>query len=195
MEIWKDIEGHEGFYQVSNEGNLRSLDRVVKGKSESNKTLKGRSLKSTITVYGYKVVVFCKNGKKENFRIHRLVAQSFLSNAEKKPLINHIDGDKTNNIVSNLEWCTHSENMKHAFATRLKEPSNPNKNGLTQGSKHHNSKLVEKEVMFIRKNARKNGGKFYNAELAREFNVSKVSVGLIVDGKTWKHVQMTGGIR
>ena len=195
MEIWKDIEGYEGCYQVSNEGNLRSLDRVVKGKNKINKTLKGRSLKSTVTAYGYKAVVFRKNGKKENFRTHRLVAQSFLNNVEKKPLINHIDGDKTNNVVSNLEWCTDSENMKHAFATGLKEPSNPNKNGLTQGSKHHNSKLVEKEVMFIRKNAKKSGGKFYNVELARGFNVSKVSIGLIVDGKTWKHVQMTGGIR
>src|SRR5690625_2037351 len=149
-EIRKDIKGYEGVYQIYNLGNLRSLTRVICDKRGKTKTIKGKLLKASTTAQGYKTVVLRKGKVKENFRIHRLVAQAFIENEDDKPYVNHLDGDKTNNRVNNLEWCTNSENMKHAFETGLKEPSNPNKNGLMQGSNHHKSKLTEKDVIFIR---------------------------------------------
>lgn len=188
MEVWKDIKGYEGIYQVSNLGNLKSLTRIIYDKNGVNKTIKGKPLKASTTLYGYKTVVF-RNGKnKENFRVHRLVAKAFIKNEKDKPYVNHLDGDKTNNKVTNLEWCTNSENMKHAFKTGLKRPSNPNKNGLTQGSKHHNSKLTECDVIFIRKNSRHSGGTMKNIELAEMFKVTKVTIGYVVNNKIWKHI-------
>lgn len=187
-EVWKDIKGYEGVYQVSNYGNLRSLTRTIDDKNGKIKIIKGKSLKASTTSYGYKSVVFRNGLNKENLRVHRLVAQAFIENKDNKPYVNHLDGNKANNRVDNLEWCTNSENMKHAFGTGLKEPSNPNKNGLTQGSKHHKSKLTEKDVIFIGSNSKANGGFMKNTELAEKFGVTKVTIGYVVNNKIWKHV-------
>jgi hypothetical protein len=101
-EIWKDIEGYEGIYQVSNLGNVKSFKR---GSERMLKPCKDRR--------GYLIVDLYKNGKHKNNKIHRLVAQAFISNQENKPEINHIDEDKTNNNVDNLEWSTRKENLNH----------------------------------------------------------------------------------
>lgn len=188
MEIWKDIKGFEGYYQISNLGRIRSLDRIIEMKNGKTRKVKGKILKQSTSVHGYKVVCFRRNGKKENFRVHRLIGEAFIDNQDNKPFINHIDGDKSNNDISNLEWCTAKENANHAYEFGLKEASNPNKNGLKQGSKHHNSKLTEKEVKFMRENSRKNGGSFKNAELAKLFGITKANVSHIVNGKGWKHI-------
>lgn len=107
-EIWKDIPGYEGLYQASNLGRIRSLIR--------NKILIG-GIKN-----GYREVILCKNGKRKYMLVHRLIAQTFLENKKNKPQINHIDGNKHNNNVNNLEWCTRSENMKHAYKIGLQKP-------------------------------------------------------------------------
>lgn len=116
-EIWKDIVGLEGLYQVSNLGKVRSLDRIIEyDKVVNNKRVhmtchrKGKILSLPINGEGYVQISTC--GKPS--RVHRLVAQAFIPNPKNKPFINHIDGDKTNNRVDNLEWCTNRENQIHA---------------------------------------------------------------------------------
>ena len=130
-EIWKDIEGYEGLYQVSNLGRVNSLARVVKYKNYNSKnnsnchkvvekikkaTCKG---KGSHGGGGYYVVTLYKNGKSKQWYVHRLVAMAFLPNDENKETVNHIDGDKSNNCLSNLEWATYSENVHHAIETGL----------------------------------------------------------------------------
>lgn len=115
-EIWKDIEGYEGKYQVSNLGKVRSLDRKT-----GNHPRKGKVLKPCANRNGYLAVnLYNKNTNREARSIHRLVAQTFIANPDCKPEVNHKDGNKQNNRVSNLEWCTGSENKIHAHKTGLK---------------------------------------------------------------------------
>lgn len=117
-EIWKNIEGYEGLYQVSNLGNIKSLKKHryngINYYIQNEKLLKLQNDKN-----GYKVINLYKNKHIKNFKVHRLVAQAFIPNIEKKSEINHIDGNKQNNRIDNLEWCTETENMKHAFSNNL----------------------------------------------------------------------------
>jgi len=112
-EIWKDIEGYEGYYQVSTLGRVRSLDRVVIAKNGTAMPCKGRVLRAVL-INGYPVAWLCKDKKSRYRYVHRLVASAFIPNPENKPTVNHIDGVKTNNCVLNLEWNTFSENIAHA---------------------------------------------------------------------------------
>ena len=105
-EIWKDIEGYEGLYQVSNWGNVKSLNYNHTGKEKLLSLHKNR--------YDYITVDFSKNGKHKTYKVHRLVLQNFAPCDNMKSLqVNHIDEDKTNNHLSNLEWVTHKENINH----------------------------------------------------------------------------------
>lgn len=106
-EIWKDIEGYEGYYQVSNLGRVKSLGN----KSNHKQPI---ILKQAL-VLGYKCVSLSKNRKAKMKKVHVLVAQAFLENKKKGLQVNHKDGNKRNNCVYNLEWVTASENVKHAF--------------------------------------------------------------------------------
>ena len=117
QEVWKPIYGYEGIYEVSNFGNVRSVDRI----DFAGRHLKGK-LFSTKAKEGYVTVRLSKNRNITTFKIHQLVAEAFILNPEGKHCVNHIDGNKQNNHVENLEWCTHSENMKHAFKTGLSKP-------------------------------------------------------------------------
>lgn len=116
IEIWKPICGYEGIYDVSNYGNVRSVDRI----DFAGRHLKGK-LFSTKAKESYITCVLTKCGKHRTFRIHQLVAEAFIPNPEGKPCVNHKDGNKQNNHVENLEWCTHSENNVHAFKTGLQK--------------------------------------------------------------------------
>ena len=107
MERWKDINGYDGLYQVSDCGNVRNV-----------KT--GKNKKAGITPYGYKRVVLYANGKRKWFQVHRLVADAFIPNEDGKREVNHIDGNKLNNNAANLEWATSSENHLHAYSNGLK---------------------------------------------------------------------------
>ena len=123
-EVWKSIDGYEGLYEVSNLGRVRSLDRVVyrsyKGHPNWPMKVKGRVLRSGTDRGGYSFVILQNKGKRCRL-VHRLVAEAFMSNTENKEEINHIDGNKKNNSVDNLEFCTPSENMRHAFNTGLRK--------------------------------------------------------------------------
>lgn len=118
-EIWKDIVNYEGLYQVSNLGNVRSLSFGARNIRKSNKI---KLLKQSPTNCGYLKVQLYKNGYKM-FYVHRLVAIAFLPNPENKKQINHIDGNKQNNNVLNLEWSSASDNQKHAIRHGLRTPS------------------------------------------------------------------------
>lgn len=107
IETWKDISGYEGLYQISNVGRVRSL-------------ITGKILKELNSTAGYLQVVLYKNRISKRMLIHRLVAESFIHTPEKKRTVNHKNGDKHDNSVNNLEWATHKENMRHAYATGLK---------------------------------------------------------------------------
>lgn len=118
MEKWVQVKGFEGFYSISNFGNLKREKRIVKRLNNgvlTNHTYVERMMKLPITSSGYNQIILHKNGVSKNLYIHRLVAQHFIKNPDKKPVVNHKDGDKLNNHYSNLEWMTVSENTKHAF--------------------------------------------------------------------------------
>lgn len=131
-EIWENITGYEGAYQISNLGRIRSLSRF-------NSTTE-RVLKPIINSRGYAVITLSKNNVHKIYSIHRLVAEYFIPNPEQKPEVNHIDGIKTNCNSSNLEWCTSSENQLHAFRTGLQKPNKPWLGKF--GSDHNRSKQV-----------------------------------------------------
>lgn len=115
MEIWKDITGYEGYFQVSSLGNFRSLDRTIKYKDSGTRLYPGKSLLTETIVEGYQRIVLMKDAVKKRYMCHRLVAQEFIPNPENKPFINHINGNKADNRVENLEWCTQSENELHGY--------------------------------------------------------------------------------
>jgi hypothetical protein len=143
-EIWKDITDYLGYYQVSNLGNVRSLERTVtyelKTKSGTvvNKVYKAKNLKTYIGTHGYYSVGFHVNKINVTVNIHRLVAEAFIPNPDNKPEVNHKDGVKINNNVFNLEWVTQSENMKHSYNTGLQQPTWTGKFGI----EHPESKSV-----------------------------------------------------
>lgn len=117
-EIWKDIKGYEGLYQISSRGRVRSLDRdieqISRGGNPYKRRMKGMLIKPGILNSGYEVVWLQKEGISEALTVHRLVAKAFIPNPNDKNDVNHLDGDKTNNELSNLEWVTRSENIKHS---------------------------------------------------------------------------------
>lgn len=125
-EIWKDINGYEGLYKVSNLGNIKRFN-------------KSKNRKFNINRNGYVLVNLYKNGTSKNLSVHRLVAKSFIPNPENKPQVNHIDGNKLNNCISNLEWCTAKENIIHTYKKLNRKGVSGNKKKLAQNS---NAKIV-----------------------------------------------------
>jgi hypothetical protein len=174
-EIWKDIDGYIGYYQVSNLGKVRSLDRIIKYKNNKVQLLKGRILKHSFDSQ-YPTVGLHLNNVVGTRQIHRLVAIAFLENPLNKPQVNHINGVKNDNRLENLEWVTHQENNIHARETGLIKQ---------RGENSHKAKLKEKDVFKIREMAA-NGMKLY--KIAAEFGIHKVTVGCIVNRKKWKHI-------
>ena len=160
-EIWKDIKGYEGIYQVSSEGRVRSLDRV----DNNNHPLKGVILKPYISNSGYLLVGLYKQQKRDRKLLHRLVAEAFLPNPDNKPEIDHINTIKTDNTVwlnedgsvnydkTNLRWATRKENINNPL-TKTKMQINARKPSKGKyGKKHHRSKPIiqyDKDGNFIR---------------------------------------------
>ena len=142
-EIWKDIPGYEGLYQVSNLGNVKSLygwngRRYI----EREKVLK-KGVGHSVANYYREVVVLVKSRKKKTCMVHRLVAEAFLPNKNNLSEVNHIDGNPLNNNVENLEWCTHKENITHAIETGLMHYYKPTKEELVELYINQRMSLVE----------------------------------------------------
>ena len=166
-EIWRDIKGFEGKYMVSNLGRVKSLNY--------NKTGKEKIMKGVPDGYGYFQLSLCKEGKVKNCRINRLVAQAFIPNTESKPQVNHIDGDKTNNRVTNLEWTTQEENMRHAYKNGLKVQTEEVKKkiGLSRLGKYKGRNSYNcKKVKCV-----STGEVFYSLnEAGEKYNISPSSI-------------------
>ena len=113
MEQWKEISGYEGYYEVSNYGNVRSIPHKVNTKSGKQRNSPGRVLAQKITKNGYKQVHLSKGNESHYKSVHRLVASAFVPNPDRLPQVNHKDENKTNNYADNLEWMTASDNCKH----------------------------------------------------------------------------------
>ena len=142
-EVWKDIEGYEGLYQVSNTGQVRSLNYLHTGEV--------KPLKQGTDGNGYKRVSLYKDGKSKTCRVHRLVAMAFILNPNNYKEVNHKDENPSNNNVNNLEWCTNEYNVN--YGTRTKRASESLK-GKYKGKDHPKSKSIfmyDKEGNFIRK--------------------------------------------
>ena len=109
-EIWKDIVGYEGLYQISNLGRVKSLNY--------NRTGKENILSPGLSSNGYYHVSLCKNGEMKDFNVHRLVALSYIPNLDNKPCVDHINGNRLDNRVENLRWCTNKENCNFPLAKK-----------------------------------------------------------------------------
>lgn len=123
---WKPVIGFEGLYEVSNLGEVRGMVR-------SGCT--GEILRGFIDKGGYKVVTLYNHQKHKHMKVHRIVAMAFIENNEHKRTVNHIDGNKLNNRVENLEWATHSENHRHAYRTGLKKPTEKQRKAASETGK------------------------------------------------------------
>lgn len=189
-EIWKDLQGYEGIYQVSTLGRVKSLGRTVEKKSKLGKEFKmvvsEKVISGHVSDSGYIEYNIRKNGRPKTIRGHRLVAETFIENPSNKPLINHIDGDKTNNNLSNLEWSTHKENAKHALETGLLS------NFLKFARSKPRRKLSTEDVTVIIN--RLNLGDAMG-RIAKDYKVHRETIASIKYFKTWKMVHRPKGLR
>lgn len=177
-EVWKDIEGYEGIYQVSNLGRIKSLDRKVRSRWGLMKQ-KGIVLKSRIC-NGYVLICLSKNGKNKDVSVHRVIAKSWVpGRTDAKNEVNHIDGDKTNNSVDNLEWCDRRHNIQHSIRIGLRTRQD--------GAGGYSAILTEKEVKEIRE-LKKNNPTISQPTLGRMFGISKSEIGYILNRAVWKNI-------
>lgn len=147
-EIWKDLPNFEELYEISNLGNVRRKERTLKAFNRyriCSKKLKGQDLKKR-ELRGYYSVGLWKDGKMHNKTIHRLVAKAFIPNPNNLPVVNHIDGNKKNNRVDNLEWCTYSHNAKEAYRLNLINMSQKHIETARQLGINSRKKIVQKDL-------------------------------------------------
>ncbi len=159
-EEWKDVPNYETFYKISTLGKVYcyALGREIAYSKDR----------------GYLMVGLRKNGVQKTYRLHRLVALTFTPNPHNKPYINHINGNKADNSVCNLEWCTPMENSTHAKHNNLlKSP---------KGEKHGRSILTEAQVREIKKS------NLTHRPLAKQYGVARQTIQEIKNGYRWKHV-------
>lgn len=176
-EIWKWIPSFEEHYQVSNIGNVRSVKRMTAGRWDNLKTSNGRQLKLEISNCGYLRACLSMNGKTKKHSVHRLVALAFLDKSDKN-CVNHIDGNRKNNNINNLEWCTYKENTNTAMGL--------NRLRWRFGERHPCSKLNDEKVKSILKEYIP--WKVGCFRLATKYGVTARTIQSIILGLTWKHI-------
>lgn len=176
-EIWKDVPGYEGTYQVSSFGRIKSIPRtrMVNGGVKNYKEL----IRKPMVINKYLSLSAKSPGKKnKQLRVHRVVAQVFVPNPENKPHVNHKDCNKLNNHYLNLEWCTSLENNLHAIANgRWNAP---------KGQDHWQNKLDETQVRTIRKCLSEG---ITQQKIADHFKVHRTCISAIKLGYHWSHLQ------
>lgn len=176
-EIWKDIPGYENFYQVSNTGKVKSLLRTV-NKSNGRKQTMPEKIMSNNFDGEYFSVQLQRDWIAKRCKIHKLVVLCFIPEDCNRTCVNHIDGNKLNNHLNNLERCTISENSKHAIKTGLLIMPNIN------GSNNGRSKLTADQVIEIREL----NGKIRQYEIAEKFGIKPAQISAIINRKTWTHI-------
>ena len=178
-EKWVPIKGYETMYMVSNLGRIKSLDKIVNSKYNSKAIKKGKLMQTNSLRKGYKYIeLYDLETNHKKFSIHRLIAIHFIPNPNNYPMINHKDGNTLNNSIDNLEWCTASQNSKHAVDTGLMI--------MKKGEECTQSILSELDVRKIY-SLKYNGG--MNAkEISKLYNVSHSTICDIFQGRTWKSV-------
>lgn len=164
-EIFVPIQGFEGYYEISNLGRVRTVDRTITFSDGRKRAYKSKFIKFSNPL-GYLVAPLVKHQKQKFVSVHRLIAIHFIPNPHNKPFINHIDGNKQNNSISNLEWCTHAENTTHAVENSL----------YRKGENHGNAKISNEAAEEIRNS--KESGVF----LAEKFKILTSTVSMIRNG-------------
>ena len=177
MELWKDVAGFEGVYQVSNHGRVKRLDTEILFAGALS-TQKGKILKPTKNSKNAMTVILCYRGKRKTYSVHRLVALAFIIRIPGLEVVNHIDGNPENNHEQNLEWCTHKHNQIHAYETGLKG----------HGAKSVMAKLNEEQVLEIR---RMTLLRVKRKDIAKAFNVTSSTIKWIQYNRTWRRVQLS----
>lgn len=165
-EQWKDMIGHEDSYSISDQG------RVYCKKRSKYYVLSGCNQRYL------RVCLVDKYGKVFHASVHRLVAEHFIPNPEHKPNVNHINGNKKDNVVVNLEWCTQKENIAHSHRTGLAV--------IAKGNQLPQTKLTEEQVLEIR--ARYIPNVYGRERLARDYNVSPEAIRAVIKRTSWKHI-------
>lgn len=171
LEEWLPIKGYERRYEVSNLGNVRSIGKRFRRRGAI-------VLMPALNGNCYLTIGLTKSGKSKTFSIARLVAEHFIGNPTNKPQVNHINGIKTDNRVENLEWCTSSENNKHAHRTGLRD---------THGEGHPSAKLNNYKVFRIRL-IKEIQPTLKLKFLAKMFSVTRASINNVHLGRTWSHI-------
>lgn len=169
-ELWSTVVGYEGFYEVSSLGRVR---RIAPGPG----TRPGR-IRKLVPRNGYYQVILSKNNVVQLCWVHRLVAKAFLPEDSQRPEVNHKDGNRANNCIDNLEWCSHGENALHSYRF-LGRKSVP-----TVGSKNRNAVLNEADIPVIREAAKTETLR----SIAKRYGVSFGLIGHIIHGRAWNHV-------
>lgn len=169
-ETWRDVESHAGLYMVSNMGRVCSLHGV---NFDKKRILRGGGSK-------YPVVTLYRDGERTYRHVHRVVMDAFVGPPEYGYCVNHKDGNVKNNRLSNLEYVTRSQNMKHAYSNGLQIPR--------RGEDHHLTNIDGNDVLEIRSRYRSEHAHGIKTRLAKEFGVSVATIANIVNRRTWGHV-------
>lgn len=179
MEIWKDIKGYKGLYQISNLGRVKSLSRKVRQRYGYRK-IKESIMAASEKENGYLVVRLSNKGQHKMFYIHRLVGIYFVPNPHNKPDINHKKSNKKDNRWFRLEWATKSENLIHSFKSGTHKPMT--------GRISPAAKLTDRKVMNIKTRYAKGGVSM--RKLADEYGVHHAIINGIIQGKRWPHIKL-----
>lgn len=165
-EEWREVVGYEGTYEVSSLGRVRSLKS-------------GAIMKPSVPIKRYPHLSLCLRGKRKDANIHRLVAMAFIPNPSNGEVVNHINGDKHDNRVENLEWCTQSENQQHAHDT--------GRFPIIRGEDFSWAKLTEAQVKRIRL-IKEVSPRMFKTKIGKLFGVSRQTISYILSRQTWTHI-------
>lgn len=187
MEIWKQYR--DTFYEASNMGNVRSVERIVTRSNGRRHSVGTRILKPALDKKGYLRIGIVIDGKLTTLKVHRVICECYHENPLNLPQVNHKDGNKQNNAEWNVEWSTGSHNVQHAYdtglITNIYEPV-ADKTNFPHGINNHEAKLTENDVVLAR--AMRKQGKTFQS-IANIFNVNKKTMMHAIKGVTWKHIK------
>jgi hypothetical protein len=170
------VKGFEGLYEVDDQGTIFGLSRTV-NKGKCHRSWDERPLKYSVDSKGYFRTNLAKDGVNRTVKVHRVVAEAFIPNPMNLPQVNHKDGNKQNNTADNLEWCSASDNQKHAFRLGLK---------TVDGEKNPSHKLTPEQVEFVRTHYIPRHCEFSTVALGKRFGVHRKTIERIVNNRSWK---------